>query len=341
MYWLKTEITNEFLHHVRTPVKDGPACFLLCCLVCGNSLPPFTTHKAVLLPLNASTFPASSSHAGSVCVQSCPTHVCVCSVVSDSCVCVFSHVRLCVCMCVCSVVSDSCVCVCSVVSDSCCVCSVVSDCVCVCVCSVVSDSCVSVFSHVQPFVTPWTAARQAPLSTWTLQARTLEWVASSSSRGSPDPGTGPESLASPELAGRFFTSWATGGALMLAVGSSTLPRGLLFNFTAVQVTYGAVLVSGTAVWFSSIHLESFFFRSFPQRLSQNIEQSSLCCTVGPCWVPVLFGAVGMCSSQAPDSSLPCHVSLLSKRTFVSDIHKSVSISVSLFPLCKSVHLYQF
>ena len=232
MYWLKTEITNEFLHHVRTPVKDGPACFLLCCLVCGNSLPPFTTHKAVLLPLNASTFPASSSHASSVCVQSCPTHVCVCSVVSDSCVCVFSHVRLCVCMCVCSVVSDSCVCVfsrvrlvcvcvcsvvsdscvcvcvcvCSVVSDSCCVCSVVSDCVCVCVCSVVSDSCVSVFSHVQPFVTPWTAARQAPLSTWTLQARTLEWVASSSSRGSPDPGTGPESLASPELAGRFFTS---------------------------------------------------------------------------------------------------------------------------------------
>ena len=180
---------------MRTPVKDGPACFLLCCLVCGNSLPPFTTHKAVLLPLNASTFPASSSHVGSVCVQSCPTHVCVCSVVSDSGVCVFSRVRL-VCVCVFSRVRLVCVCVCSVVSD----------CVCVCVCSVVSDSCVSVFSHVQPFVTPWTAARQAPLSTWTLQARTLEWVASFSSRGSPDPGTGPKSLASPELAGRFFTS---------------------------------------------------------------------------------------------------------------------------------------
>ena len=75
-----------------------------------------------------------------------------------------------------------------------------------CVCSVVSDSCVFVFSCVRPFVTPWTAARQAALSTWTLQARTLEWVASFSSRGSPDPGIGPESLASPELAGRFFTS---------------------------------------------------------------------------------------------------------------------------------------
>ena len=133
-----------------------------------------------------------------------PCWQCVCSVVSHSCVCVFSRVRLgCVCVqscptrvCVCSVVSDSCVCVC------------VQSCptVCVCVCSVVSDSCVSVFSHVQPFVTPWTAARQAPLSTWTLQARTLEWVASFSSRGSPDPGTGPKSLASPELAGRFFTS---------------------------------------------------------------------------------------------------------------------------------------
>ena len=38
-------------------------------------------------------------------------------------------------------------------------------------CSVVSDS-----------VTPWTVARQAPLSMRILQARILEWVAMSSSR---------------------------------------------------------------------------------------------------------------------------------------------------------------
>ena len=36
-------------------------------------------------------------------------------------------------------------------------------------------------------VTPWTAARQAPLSTGILQARILEWVAVSSSRGSSPP----------------------------------------------------------------------------------------------------------------------------------------------------------
>ena len=42
--------------------------------------------------------------------------------------------------------------------------------------SVVSDS-----------VTPWTIARQAPLSMGTLQTRTLEWVAMPSSRGSSQP----------------------------------------------------------------------------------------------------------------------------------------------------------
>ena len=37
-----------------------------------------------------------------------------------------------------------------------------------------------------------------------LQARTLEWVAISSSRDLPDPGIKPTSLASPALAGRSF-----------------------------------------------------------------------------------------------------------------------------------------
>ena len=44
-------------------------------------------------------------------------------------------------------------------------------------CSAVSDS----------FATPWTVARQAPLSMGILQARILEWVAISSSRGSSRP----------------------------------------------------------------------------------------------------------------------------------------------------------
>ena len=62
--------------------------------------------------------------------------------------------------------------------------------------SVVSDS-------LQP---PWTVARQAPRSMWNLQARILDWVAMSSSRGSSQPRnwTGISCIA-----GGFFTSWAT------------------------------------------------------------------------------------------------------------------------------------
>ena len=37
------------------------------------------------------------------------------------------------------------------------------------------------------FVTPWTGARQTPLSLGILQARNLKWVAMPSSRGSSQP----------------------------------------------------------------------------------------------------------------------------------------------------------
>ena len=43
---------------------------------------------------------------------------------------------------------------------------------------------VCVLSRVRLFATPWTVARQAPLSMGILQARILEWVAISYSRGS-------------------------------------------------------------------------------------------------------------------------------------------------------------
>ena len=42
-----------------------------------------------------------------------------------------------------------------------------------------------------------------------FQLRTLEWVSISFSRGSSQPRVQTTSLASPALAGRFFTSWAT------------------------------------------------------------------------------------------------------------------------------------
>ena len=69
------------------------------------------------------------------------------------------------------------------------------------------------FSHVWLYVTLWTVAHQAPLSTAILQARILEWVAiPSSPEDLPDSGIKPTSLMFPTLAGRFFTTranWVT------------------------------------------------------------------------------------------------------------------------------------
>jgi len=50
--------------------------------------------------------------------------------------------------------------------------------------SIITTCVLSHFSHVQLFATLWTVAHQAPLSMGILQARKLEWVAISSSRGS-------------------------------------------------------------------------------------------------------------------------------------------------------------
>ena len=73
---------------------------------------------------------------------------------------------------------------------------------CVCVC-VLSRS--VVFNS----ATPWTAARQAPLSMGVLQTRVLEWVACPPPGNLPNPGIEPMSLASPALAGGFFTTNTT------------------------------------------------------------------------------------------------------------------------------------
>ena len=60
-------------------------------------------------------------------------------------------------------------------------------------------------SRVLLFVTSWTAAHQAPVH-WISQARILEWVAISFSRGSSPPRDQTHVSC---IAGRFFTTWAT------------------------------------------------------------------------------------------------------------------------------------
>ena len=46
---------------------------------------------------------------------------------------------------------------------------------------------------------------------------------------------------------------------------------------------------------SVIHIYIYFFSdSFPYRLLQNIEHSSLCCIVSPCWLSILYLVVCIC-----------------------------------------------
>ena len=59
-------------------------------------------------------------------------------------------------------------------------------------------------SCVRLFATPWTAARQAPLSVGILQERLQEWVAMPSSRGSSQPRDGNQVSS---FAGQFFTDY--------------------------------------------------------------------------------------------------------------------------------------
>ena len=79
------------------------------------------------------------------------------------------------------------------------------------------------FSRVQPFVTPWTVARQAPLSVGFSRQEYWSGLPCPPPPDLPNPGIGPASLVSPALAGGFFTIGATWKALSLYTS------GLLFR----------------------------------------------------------------------------------------------------------------
>ena len=75
------------------------------------------------------------------------------------------------------------------------------------------------FSHVQLFATPWTVARQAPLSMEFSRQEYWSGLSFPSPGNLPDPGIEPESLASPELSGGFFTTKPPGKPPTLATQS--------------------------------------------------------------------------------------------------------------------------
>ena len=72
--------------------------------------------------------------------------------------------------------------------------------------------CISVFCHVWLFVTPWTAAHQAPLSMEFSRQETWSGLPFSTPEDFSNPGIKPTSPESPALAGEFFTSEPPGKA---------------------------------------------------------------------------------------------------------------------------------
>ena len=55
-----------------------------------------------------------------------------------------------------------------------------------------------------------------------------------------------------------------------------------------------------------LYIDIYILFIFYYCLLQDIEyiNSSLCCTVGPCCLSILYIIVGICSSQTPNPSLP-------------------------------------
>ena len=74
--------------------------------------------------------------------------------------------------------------------------------------------CAQSLSHVQLFVTLWTAALQAPLPMGIFQARILEWVAMLSSRGSSQLR---DQTQISHITDEFFTIWATREVLVVVI----------------------------------------------------------------------------------------------------------------------------
>ena len=70
------------------------------------------------------------------------------------------------------------------------------------------------FSHVQLSVTPWTVARQAPLSMAFSRQESWSVLPLPTPGDLPDPGIKPTSLASPALTDGFFTSWEELGSYL-------------------------------------------------------------------------------------------------------------------------------
>ena len=100
--------------------------------------------------------------------------------------------------------------------------------------------CVCVLSHVWLFVTPWTVACQALLSVECSRQEYWSGLPYPTPRNLPNPGIQPGSLASPALAGGFFTT--KGKELVLKIPSvfEDLSNTSIASFSSVQFSRSVV-----------------------------------------------------------------------------------------------------
>ena len=94
-------------------------------------------------------------------------------------------------------------------------------------------------------------------------------------------------------------------------------------YIGVLLINKVVLVPDAQQSDSVIQVSILFQILFPFRLLRNIDQISLCYTVGPCWLYILNTVVCECQSQTPNLSLP-----------PGRGGSSFSKSVNLFLFCK-------
>ena len=128
--------------------------------------------------------------------------------------------------------------------------------------------------------------------------------------------------------------WEMGEGSVTPRASITIVFNFFF-FIGVLLLYNGVLVSAVQQSESAIriHISPPSWISLPPRSPQSSEQNSLCYTVGSHQLSVLYIVVYVYQSQSPNSSHLPSPRLVSIRLF--------STSVSLFLLCKQVHLYHF
>ena len=110
-----------------------------------------------------------------------------------------------------------------------------------------------------------------------LQARTLEWVAISFSNA----GKWKVKVKSLSRVWVLATPWTSAYQAPPSMG-----------FSRQEYWSGVPLPS-------PIHVPILPQTPLPSRLPHNIEESSLCYTVGPCWLSILNIAVSTCWSQTP------------------------------------------